>query len=731
MHAENMEEEEWTTIHDPSQPPSRLSEQQLNELVDYLSEEIYESDFSLEEQERMREEFLQFISSTHYTCVETTAGKLYLAYKGNTLQFISQEDEATFLRKAEAFLGTRPLPDEDKYLPIEMITQVKTAVEQHAVYEGELDLSRLTPFQKEVLKHVQYVPPGDLYSYAALAHTIERPEAAGAVAKAAIHNPFPVIIPSHRIVGADGRLGNYCSGGVATKKRLLEREGVTVRGDYADMPEKDDELARAATNKMTLWPLQEQHDALQNYLEWLINRYQYIDTQEAFPGVDLVQFTEIYSPLPFSVSSTPPNKILDGQGAQSRLDEQEEGKMGRERGLVDGVQRHHYIVVLGEPGSGKTTVLRHLALTYARQVQMELRHGYKYGRQLLPIPLQLVDYVQSGMLVGDLLRDFLVTYFERHGCQTTGLAELLETAFDTGHCLVLLDGLDEVGTMQDQIKLVRQINHFVSHYSHPDNRYVVTSRITGYYQYLAKPFIYCTIRGMDYEKVDQFLQRWIDVMETGRDFASKWPPGFFSSSLRREKQQLKTTLQRLVRITHSRITYRNDASYQSCRSITPLLVQVVVIIYYTLVQQKNLSFELNQCMIDIADESDTYQGRQHPYSGHDYLVSLFSEEIYKHYLDRHIKNCDKEIDDEQESIERSHFSENNRSRYWSYDTIEWGADKRYSHEHPSTAVEDIIRFLFKNLDESTKTSVIDLYTRVLTQAYNIIAQSRGVMATAC
>src|SRR5579884_1229255 len=700
MHAENMEGEERATVRDPLQLSSRLSEQQLCELVDYLSEEAYLSDFSSEKQECMREEFLQFFSSTYYTCMETIIGKLYLAYKGNTIQFTSLEDEATFLKKAEAFLGTRPLPDEGRYLPIEMINQVKTTIEKHAVYEGELDLSRLTPFQKAVLKQIQYIPPGEIHSYTALASTIERPDAAGAVARAVMHNPFPVIIPCHRVARTNGQLGHYCSGGVATKKRLLEHEGIVVQDDYAVIEEELEQGNPVAEEEPR--PLQEQQEALQSYLEWLINRYQYIHTQEAFPGIDLVQFSEIYSPLQLSVSLTPPNKILDGQ---------EEDNKEREQGLVDAVQRLHYIVVLGEPGSGKTTLLRHLALIYARRLQMELHHGFRYGRQFLPIPLQLVDYVKSGMLVGKPLEDFMVKYFASHGCQTTGLAELLSTAFDTGRCLVLLDGLDEVGTMQQQIKLVRQINHFVNHYSHQDNRFVVTSRITGYYQYLAKPFVYCTIQGMDYNQVDQFLQRWMDVIETGKGFSNQWTTGTFSSSHGREKQHLQTTLQRLVRMTHSRITYRSDDSCQSRRSITPLLVQVVVIIHYTLLQQRSLHFELAQYIADIADEIDMYYRSQHSYSVYDYLVALFSEEIHKHYLDRYSKHCDKTIDDEQTYIDIYHLNSNN-------DATERSTNEHCFYKHPNTAVEDIIYSLFKHPDGPIKTKITDWFRMAHEKAHN-------------
>lgn len=207
-----------------------LTPEQLDEVASYAAEEAYQSPFSLEKQKRMRDEFLQYVSSTFYTCVETAVGPLYLAYLGNQmLQFASLEDEVIFLCKAEQFLWTRPVPDKDRYLPVEMIEQVQTSIEQGVLYEGNMSFSRLTPFQTTVLQQVQQIPFGQTCTYATLAQAIGRPQAQAAVAKVLMMNPFPVLIPCHRIVCADGRLGTYCSGGPATKKRLLGLEGV-MRG---------------------------------------------------------------------------------------------------------------------------------------------------------------------------------------------------------------------------------------------------------------------------------------------------------------------------------------------------------------------------------------------------------------------------------------------------------------------------------------------------------------------
>jgi len=85
-----------------------------------------------------------------------------------------------------------------------------------------LDLSSLTEFQKEVLKSVASIPPGETLTYGQVAERIGKPKAARAVGQAVGKNPFPLIIPCHRVVGSKD-LGGYSSG-LDLKRRLLDIE---------------------------------------------------------------------------------------------------------------------------------------------------------------------------------------------------------------------------------------------------------------------------------------------------------------------------------------------------------------------------------------------------------------------------------------------------------------------------------------------------------------------------
>ena len=93
-----------------------------------------------------------------------------------------------------------------------------------AAFPDELDLSRATAFQREVWEVTRLIPYGETRSYTWIAGQIKKPRAVQAVGQALARNPLPIIIPCHRVVASDGKLGGY-SGGIETKKQLLYLEG--------------------------------------------------------------------------------------------------------------------------------------------------------------------------------------------------------------------------------------------------------------------------------------------------------------------------------------------------------------------------------------------------------------------------------------------------------------------------------------------------------------------------
>ncbi len=92
--------------------------------------------------------------------------------------------------------------------------------------EVKLDFEGVQAFERSVYEAARAIPFGETRTYGGLAAELGEPQAAQAVGQALGRNPWPIIVPCHRITAADGRTGGFSApGGAATKLKLLEIEG--------------------------------------------------------------------------------------------------------------------------------------------------------------------------------------------------------------------------------------------------------------------------------------------------------------------------------------------------------------------------------------------------------------------------------------------------------------------------------------------------------------------------
>jgi methylated-DNA-[protein]-cysteine S-methyltransferase len=107
---------------------------------------------------------------------------------------------------------------------------LEAARQLRAYFAGQLREFQLpldmqgTDFQKRVWHQVAAIPYGETRSYLQIATAVGSPRAVRAVGAANGTNPVPIVVPCHRVIGANGKLVGY-GGGLALKKRLLELEG--------------------------------------------------------------------------------------------------------------------------------------------------------------------------------------------------------------------------------------------------------------------------------------------------------------------------------------------------------------------------------------------------------------------------------------------------------------------------------------------------------------------------
>jgi methylated-DNA-[protein]-cysteine S-methyltransferase len=92
--------------------------------------------------------------------------------------------------------------------------------------EIALDESGLDPFPRAVYAATREIGPGETATYGAIARAIGDPGSAREVGAALGRNPFPIVVPCHRVLAADGALTGFSApGGIKTKRRMLEIEG--------------------------------------------------------------------------------------------------------------------------------------------------------------------------------------------------------------------------------------------------------------------------------------------------------------------------------------------------------------------------------------------------------------------------------------------------------------------------------------------------------------------------
>lgn len=163
-----------------------------------------------------------------YASVSTPLGRLHVAYRGMAVCCTAfKSDRRVFERMCGRLFGVRPVMDPRP--PKDMAQQILDHLTGRRRFSGRIDLSRLTPFQQRVLQKIRTIPAGQVRSYRWVAQAIGVERAARAVGTALARNPVPLLIPCHRVIRSDGRLGEYSGGGPSVKAKLLAFEGMDLK----------------------------------------------------------------------------------------------------------------------------------------------------------------------------------------------------------------------------------------------------------------------------------------------------------------------------------------------------------------------------------------------------------------------------------------------------------------------------------------------------------------------
>lgn len=154
--------------------------------------------------------------TTYYTLVPSPVGPLLLTGDGESLQGLHF---STGAKKKEAEAGWR-----NDATPFREVIRQLDAYFEGALHDFDVPLAPMgTPFQRNVWSALREIPYGRTISYGELARRIGNPSASRAVGLANGSNPIAIIVPCHRVIGANGKLTGF-GGGLDVKRKLLDLE---------------------------------------------------------------------------------------------------------------------------------------------------------------------------------------------------------------------------------------------------------------------------------------------------------------------------------------------------------------------------------------------------------------------------------------------------------------------------------------------------------------------------
>ncbi|MEJ5309664.1 MAG: SUMF1/EgtB/PvdO family nonheme iron enzyme [Anaerolineae bacterium] len=185
---------------------------------------------------------------------------------------------------------------------------------------------------------------------------------------------------------------------------------------------------------------------------------------------------------------------------------------------LEAAARDRAMVLLGDPGSGKSTFVKHLCLCLAGEILQpeagwlqRLGEGWRHGA-LFPLLVVLRDFARSPHCDGSA--EGLWRFIEQ---DVGDWAPHLKRLLGEGGVLVLLDGLDEVADQAQRARVRDAVAAFAQKYNHPRNRYLITCRVYAYVQtdrtgrylfQMPESFTVYTLAAFSPKRMDAFIDAW-------------------------------------------------------------------------------------------------------------------------------------------------------------------------------------------------------------------------------
>ncbi len=176
---------------------------------------------------------------THFSVFDTAMGRCGIVWQERQIRgtYLPERNESALRDRIR-----EEHPGVEESAPSATIRSIVDAIVR--LMDGEavdlsgagLDMAGISTFHRRVYELARTIPPGQTLTYGDIARLLDAPGSARAVGQALGRNPFPIIVPCHRVLAAGGRSGGFSAeGGVRTKLRMLAIEqGAWVPGLAGD-----------------------------------------------------------------------------------------------------------------------------------------------------------------------------------------------------------------------------------------------------------------------------------------------------------------------------------------------------------------------------------------------------------------------------------------------------------------------------------------------------------------